>query len=274
MGLAGSQGGVMVKILHLSDLHTEFGRLDLSFRNLAERENPAAIVLTGDIGRGVDAVSWAATSFPEHIPIALIPGNHEYYRAELTATLAAMRSAAEDTPNISILDRDVLALETPEGNIRILGATLWTDFCFSGASKQQHAMLIAGMKMKDFKLIGYGYGTLRPEDTLEFHRRDLAWLDEQLRLPFPGATIVATHHPASSVSRHPNFQDELYAPSFVSNLDGFILEHQPQLWLHGHTHWPVDEMVGFTRIVSRQLGYPGQFVPELDLTPIEVIASI
>lgn len=263
----------MVKILTLSDLHTEFGRHDLSFRDVAEREQPAAIVLTGDIGNGLDAVYWAATAFPETIPVALVPGNHEYFRVELEATLKAMRRAAEDTPNVSILDRDVLALETPEGNIRILGTTLWTDFAWRGAASRLHAMMIAGMQMKDYKLIGYQDRLLTPEDTLTFHERDLAWLDHELRKPFHGATIVATHHAPSSVCSHPRHGDKLVHAAYISNLDGFILEHQPALWLHGHTHWPVDDMVGFTRIVSRQMGYPGEHVPEIDTSPIEIPLS-
>lgn len=260
----------MAGILVLSDLHTEFGRHSLSYRDAVERDRPSAIVLPGDIGKGVDAVFWASQAFPEWIPVALIPGNHEYYGGDLEGTLAAMRDAAEDTPNVSVLDRDVLAIETEQGRFRILGATLWTDFRYNPAIAPEHAMRIAQMRMNDFRLITYAGRRFTAADSVALHERDLAWLDQQLRLPFSGATIVATHHAPSTVSAHPRYLGGDLNPAFGSNLDAFILEHQPEAWLHGHTHWSIDANLGFTRIVSRQLGYPGEGLPEIDLSPIEI----
>jgi Icc-related predicted phosphoesterase len=36
-----------------------------------------------------------------------------------------------------------------------------------------------------------------------------------------------------------------------------IETHQPALWVYGHTHECGDQMIGRTRIISNQLGYPG-----------------
>jgi hypothetical protein len=33
--------------------------------------------------------------------------------------------------------------------------------------------------------------------------------------------------------------------------------HQPALWVYGHTHECDDRTIGRTRIISNQLGYPG-----------------
>ena len=35
-----------------------------------------------------------------------------------------------------------------------------------------------------------------------------------------------------------------------------IEKYQPCLWVYGHTHECDDQMIGKTRIVSNQLGYP------------------
>ncbi len=36
-----------------------------------------------------------------------------------------------------------------------------------------------------------------------------------------------------------------------------IERHQPTLWVYGHTHECDDQTIGQTRIISNQLGYPG-----------------
>jgi len=43
--------------------------------------------------------------------------------------------------------------------------------------------------------------------------------------------------------------------AFASNMDGFILEHQPRLWIHGHTHESFDYEIGKTRVVCNPRGY-------------------
>ena len=35
-----------------------------------------------------------------------------------------------------------------------------------------------------------------------------------------------------------------------------IEKHQPALWVYGHTHECDDQMIGRTRIISNQRGYP------------------
>lgn len=56
----------------LSDLHQEFGSVDLP--NVAAD----AVVLAGDIDRGVKGVVWARQAFPG-IPVLYVAGNHEHY---------------------------------------------------------------------------------------------------------------------------------------------------------------------------------------------------
>jgi len=38
-------------------------------------------------------------------------------------------------------------------------------------------------------------------------------------------------------------------------MDDFILEHQPRLWIHGHTHESFDYKIGKTRVVCNPRGY-------------------
>ena len=44
----------------------------------------------------------------------------------------------------------------------------------------------------------------------------------------------------------------------VSDLSAVIEEFQPELWIHGHDHGSHDYMVGRTRVLANQAGYPTQ----------------
>lgn len=65
----------MTKLRILSDLHLEFGPLDIT---------PAGedvLILAGDIGVYNDGAVWARDYARRHdVPVVMIAGNHEYYR--------------------------------------------------------------------------------------------------------------------------------------------------------------------------------------------------
>jgi Icc-related predicted phosphoesterase len=259
----------MPRLLPLSDLHTEFGATPDSYAAAVAEAKPDVVILSGDIGKAEHAIEWAAKAFPERIPVAFVPGNHEFYGGEIETVLKAIKHAAMQTPNIHVLDRGALELETETGRLRILGCILWTDFCYFGEGPKHHAMHLASSRMNDYRLIRLGARRLTPQDTLEFHKRDRAWLENALKLPFDGQTAVVTHHAPSTLSAHPGFPGDLLTAAFGSDLDHLILKHQPAVWVHGHTHWSVDEMIGETRLISRQLGYPNEFLT-LELSPIVI----
>ena len=37
-----------------------------------------------------------------------------------------------------------------------------------------------------------------------------------------------------------------------------VREHQPKLWIHGHSHDRCDYLLGKTRVVANPLGYPNE----------------
>jgi hypothetical protein len=41
----------------------------------------------------------------------------------------------------------------------------------------------------------------------------------------------------------------------ITNLDSYIMETQPKLWIHGHTHESMDYFIDKTRIVCNPFGY-------------------
>lgn len=95
-----------------------------------------------------------------------------------------------------------------------------------------------------------------PEDSVEDHRKMLAYIDHATR--DPGTYIVVGHHCPSELSVADCYKGNLLNAAFRSKLDDFI-EQRPQirLWLHGHTHHNFDYCIGDTRVVCNPRGYDG-----------------
>jgi Icc-related predicted phosphoesterase len=83
--------------------------------------------------------------------------------------------------------------------------------------------------------------------------------------PFRGPTVVITHHAPHPNSVNSRFVGDPLNPAFVSDLGDLIARHQPDLWLHGHTHCSGDYRLGRTRVICNPAGY-GRENPAFDPT--------
>jgi len=66
---------------------------------------------------------------------------------------------------------------------------------------------------------------------------------------------VVSHHSPSPRSVPDRFRDDPLSPAFSSDLESLILRHQPDLWIHGHTHDSFDYTIGRTRVICNPKGY-------------------
>jgi Icc-related predicted phosphoesterase len=242
-----------INILAMSDLHLEFGDFEFQLE-----EEPDLLILAGDIGYRTGGITFARTRFGGNYPKIVICGNHEHYRLQYEEVLAACQADAEQSDNVYFLERQEAHFDIRDKQVRVLGCTLWTDFAVNGPGRKKEAIAIARQMMNDFRLIRLRGRDLDPEDTIEIHRESLAWLDERLSVAHAGPTIVVTHHAPSNRSQPAQFIGGALSPAFASDLENLILRYQPELWVHGHTHWSVDYHIGTTRVYSNQKGYPGE----------------
>lgn len=67
--------------------------------------------------------------------------------------------------------------------------------------------------------------------------------------------IVITHHAPSILSVPDIYKDDPVTAAYASNLEDFILEHQPKYWIHGHIHTPCSYHIGKTEIICNPHGY-------------------
>jgi predicted phosphodiesterase len=228
----------------LSDLHTEYADFDVP------KTDAKVVVLAGDIGVGTAAMDWVAQQTLS-LPVVYVPGNHEYYGQDINST---DRLAAVAPENVRVLaDKDCVI-----DGVRFLGSTLWTDFKFDGDGEAWFARERAKRLIEDFTAIRNGNRPFTPEDSVDLHRRGLAWLVDQLEKGHEGPTVVVTHHLPAARSVASRYRNDPLNPSFASRLEGIIEKYHPTLWIHGHTHVACDYEIYGTRVVCNPRGYPGE----------------
>lgn len=233
-----------------SDLHLEF----------APFSPPAidadAIVLAGDIGEGLDGLDWAREQFPND-EILYVAGNHEFYGERLPDAISALAMRAK-VLGIRFLENDATVI----GGVRFLGATLWTDYAIYASTEAEVgiAMFKARRRMNDYRHIRFGVKRKKgrdrvlPGQLLNMHRESRAWLAAQLATPFPGRTVVITHHAPDRRSVPPEFQEDPLTPCYASRIPE--LGCAPiDLWIHGHIHDSMDYKIGRTRVLANPRGY-------------------
>jgi Icc-related predicted phosphoesterase len=246
-----------MKILILSDLHLEFGRMRPIHNGERIDDGVDVIVLAGDIAEGVDGIRWARETFVTK-EIVYVAGNHEYYDRQWEALNKDMRGIAKHM-DVYFLDQDSVELF----GVRFLGATLWTDFALFGEKKKRTAMFECQRYMNDYKCIQTSYAPpgvesarsrlLEPRDTMRMHERAVTWLNQELDAGDPDKTVVVTHHAPLRQSVHPRHESDILTAAYASSLEHLM--GRSRLWVHGHMHHSSDYLVSGTRVICNPRGY-------------------
>lgn len=238
-----------IRLAILSDLHVEKGPWAMP------PVDADLIVLAGDIGWGVEGAAWIA----EHLhgaQVIYVAGNREYWHhVGGTDPVAELRRATADIAGLRFLQDDIATYHLDGRSLRVLGATLWTDYALTG--EVSATMERAQAAMPDYRNgRGDGGEILTAAQVLAWNKRSSAFLAAELAKPFDGPTLVVTHHlPSASGLKAPR-PEHVPTTCSVTHLDDVIMANGPALWVHGHSHWNCDYMLGRTRIVSNQRGAP------------------
>ena len=234
-----------MKLWVLSDLHLESSQWEVP--NGVEAD---VVVLAGDIHSGVQGMAWARRAF-EGRQVIYVAGNHEGYGQYWLPLMDELRTAATDVVHFLECSQVVI------GGVRFLGATLWTD-CYLWGDRA--AVLAEQDYLNDFRAIRMDRESdlrLEPVEMIRWHERARDWLDDALQTSFEGPTVVVTHHAPhpDSVLPYDPLRCEAISGYFASDLSWLIERHQPELWIHGHSHISVDYRVGRTRVLANPAGY-------------------
>jgi hypothetical protein len=112
--------------------------------------------------------------------------------------------------------------------------------------------------MSDYSVIQFSSENrvLRARDTARLHSESVAWLRRALAKCDRARTVVVTHHAPSALSETPYHANSPLKAAFASDLDSLVGQSGVPLWIHGHTHYNVDYVIGSTRVMTNQRGYP------------------
>ena len=241
-----------MKAAVFSDLHLDYSR-EPNFA-IEVADDVDVIVIAGDVTAPVaDSVRWAHRMYGSRGKrVVMVAGNHEHYGQVYEDSLGDI----PDPDNVFMLENRAVVLD----GVRFLGCCLWTDFELYGNPIQ--AMGAAALFMNDYRMImsDSSEGRLRrflPAMTVDIHRASREWLDETLALPFHGPTVVITHTGPHELSVADEYKGDRLTPAFVSDLSDMIQRHEPDVWIHGHTHSNFDYVVPGTktRVVCNPRGY-------------------
>jgi Icc-related predicted phosphoesterase len=257
-----------MKLYVTSDLHLEFGDLDL-----VNTDNVDVLILSGDIlvardldrpdERGDRVHGFLQRCHERFTNVIMIMGNHEHYHGDFTKSADVIREAVQDYANFHFLEKQSVEID----NYLFIGGTLWTDFNGEDPLTLWHARQV----MHDFSGVkhsakGHAGGIWKfvPEDAVQDHLAMKQYIQDTIAErratgERSDRVIVVGHHSPSRQSIHPRYQCDYQTNGcYSSNMDEFILDH-PEicLWTHGHTHEDFDYHIGTTRVVCNPRGYLG-----------------
>lgn len=236
-----------MKIITYSDLHLEFKGVPPP----VEESDADLMILAGDIFIFGKYAPLQRLLEKWQKPVLMISGNHEYYnRSPMKRGERYFREwLARHYPNVTYLQNESI---TTDG-VNFFGGTMWTDFNQSNPD----AMAYAGMHMNDYRLIYRDkHQPITPEYTVELHNTYVKKLTEWFENGQSGKRVVISHHaPTNKVESRYGSSTLVPAYNSLDMLD-IITKYQPAVWVHGHTHECDSQMIGSTRIISNQRGYP------------------
>lgn len=236
-----------MKIITYSDLHLEFSHDWLPARDV----DGDVMILAGDIISFKDYKPLSRLLDGWEKPVLYVAGNHEYYtQRPIDRENEDFKSwLADNHPNVHFLLDEAVEID----GVSFFGGTMWTNF----NNANPVAMHTAQQGMNDFRLILNPDGSiLKPSDTVELHNQFTARLLDWFRQDMKGPRVVITHH-APVVNPNTQYRNSPLMPAFNSlDMIEVIETYQPALWVYGHTHECDHQVLGQTKVISNQLGYP------------------
>lgn len=240
-----------------SDVHAEFWPankipriLDMVVPPLPTDKETVALV-AGDIGLAHRQETWLkvlSILAKQFLAVIYVEGNHFFYHNDFFGRIQELKAKLSFSKNVHFLENESIEIS----GVLFVGATLWTDFLGKDFVKMQYAR----KNMNDFIVIKKADGTrLMPEETVDLFHESKRYIFKALATAGEKKTVVVTHHGVSPLSIHERFRGDSLNCAFMTDLSNEIIDHGPDLWVHGHTHNSFDYTLGRTRVVVNPYGY-------------------
>jgi predicted phosphodiesterase len=237
-----------------------------------EEDSETTLVLAGDIATGasVHALFSCSDILDRFKYVVCVLGNHDYWGENLHTIPEVWKECLDSYDNLHLL-RCSAPLELD--GVLFFGDTMWTNFDQGDPDAMQESFMYMNDYRKIHKYVAPigGLNPTRilasPYDILSVHHHQTRALYRAMGgYPVGMPKVVVTHHTPSLSSssgsyRHKNSPDLLtysYSCNKSKYVDLIIDKIRPDMWIHGHTHHPVDYMLKDTNVVHNPVGYPNE----------------
>jgi predicted phosphodiesterase len=230
-----------VKLQIMSDLHFEM-HAD-GGAGLIKELDPTGVdvlVLAGDITMARRYENLERVFKPlarKYRHILYVPGNHEYYKSSPTEVGRNLAKLTKQLPEVVIPENEAVVL----AGQRFIAGTMWF--------RRDPAAEPSKRFMTDFSII---------QDFEPWVYEQNAAFETVLTTRLRDDDVVVSHHLPAFDSVPARFVGSPINAFFVCDMAARVREHQPKLWIHGHSHDRCDYLLGKTRVVANPLGYPNE----------------
>lgn len=235
-----------MKIQFASDLHLEFPHNKEFLKANPLQPTGEVLILAGDIvpfalmDKHNDFFDYLSANFPQ---TWWIPGNHEYYRSDITQRTGTMQEKIRH--NVHLVNNITLF----RNNIRFIFSTLWSKI-----SPGFEWDIEKGVS--DFHLIKYNGARFSSPHFNQIHEESLDFIKTELQEKNFAKTVVVTHHAPTFMHYPDEHTGSALNGAFATELSGIISDSGAECWIYGHLHYNTPEFfIGKTKMLTNQLGY-------------------
>ena len=240
----------LTPVTFCSDLHVDYNNSADSFVKAYENYN-GYLIVAGDFAEVANDDSVFFSAFEElfeknsEIYVIFICGNHEYYGSTIENTHSLIANWVEEKD----MDRFFFLHEGMElfyaESTLFIGSTLWYP--------DHPDVYLLQNNINDFSQIQDFYQSVPIGQNARIKERikSIGSIKED--------QIWVFHHLPSYQSVSPNYRGDRLNCYYVDpEMEKLILEQQPRLVIHGHTHHPCMYQIGKTWVVCNPKGYGKQ----------------
>ena len=230
-----------------------------------DKDSETLLIIAGDIWTSEKIVTakdsndlvWIQKIAVQFAEVVIVLGNHDYWGGNIRNEVSKLRAGFEalGLKNVHLLENNTIIID----DIKVVGATLWTDF-----NKKTFSVLNAAPRvMNDYSRIKTNhngcYFDVPAIDIYNIHVKSERYIFENAFKDYPEQKlIVVTHMAPSEQSVNEQYQrPECWQTNYLyyTELGNKIAYTEIDYWFHGHMHDAVTYKIHNTVVACNPRGY-------------------
>ncbi len=204
----------------LKELHRNLGGIDI-------------LILAGDVSESRDIITHLEFLCGLFKEVVFVLGNHDLFHGSFSSVRKDLKDRAPK--NLHFLDNEVYEV----GGRRLVGSTMFYPHHWDNQFHHRD--------MADFEWIkGFVNDVYAENATAQYFLKTTVRRDD----------IVITHHLPTPRSILPAYSGHPLNRFFLCDMSDVIVNQEPAIWIHGHTHSSLNYKLFETQIICNPFGNP------------------